>query len=232
MEATGKVMIMVMLSSLVVSAFAGELACAGDNNALELYDNSGHTWVAGSTIMITYVYDGSNEITMPVGKQVMHYSLIDAEGKKVFEWKQKPEQWWYDHKVGNIVYGIHTRDHFDCKIPVMWGREGGEWRIEARLRDEAGDILVDASINYNFDVEKGSFFDNFRAPIYIYGEQKIAGIKIGHVAWELPAPILITSPAWFLLTAFGFIFVAKRMAKSGWQQLEASKLYLKKEMKK
>jgi|GEM_PF-6855838 len=216
----------VSLLSMLIVPFASILADASDE--IEIHSSSVGAYTAGSTIIINYVYDGDDEVSMPVGKQVIYYRLLNAEGKTVFIWRQEPEQYWYDHKVGGFVYGIHTRDHFECTLPVMWGQDEGTWKIEITLHDESGDELYDAARYTPFHVSKGSFMDNFKAPIYLYGAKGIFGLQIGEVRWELPAPCWLTSPVWIMLAIFLFIFIVKHLFRSAYEQFEASVEYIKK----
>jgi len=216
---------MLLLSMLVIPLASG-LASASDK--IEIHSSSDSPYTAGSTIIIPYVYDGNDEISMPVGKQILYYRLINPEGKTVFIWRKEPDAYWYDHKIGNLVYGIHTRDHFDCTLPVMWWEDEGEWKIEITLHDESGDELYDAARYAPFHVSKGSFMDNFKAPIYLYKAEFKAGILLGEVRWELPAPCWLTSPVWIMLAIFLFIFIVKHLFRSAYEQFEASVEYIRK----
>lgn len=216
MEGIG-VVAAVALLSMVVLTFAPVSVDADEITTNEYI--SDRTFVAGSHVIVGFIYSsdwGSN-----TGPLKAVWVLKDSNGDTVFEWSHTPDEW-------KITAGSwYAKDTFDIQIPVMWGKEDGIWKIEGYVENGLGGKTE--PVEYTFTVKTGGFFDNMNAPIYIYATQKWWIFTVGEVRWELPSPALITSPAWLLLLAFGLVVLFKKMAKSGWEQIEASKAYLKRQ---
>lgn len=146
---------------------------------------------AGSWVKIYFEGD-----TLEVPKKTI-YRLYDAYGKHVYEWTDKPDR---------IEPGSLWRfyDEFEFQLPNMWFYEPGEWKLKAMAQGDMGITQYEAT--YKLNVSKGSFWDNFFAPIYFFGNVKIFGFEIANVKLKLPCPFFLTSPIIFLIA---FLFLVK-----------------------
>jgi len=154
---------------------------------------SSQVYTAGSTLRIT-VYGNT------LSEHDIAYELKDSEGKMVYRWQHAPD----------IRKGTYNQDTFEITIPNMWGRPTGEWEIEIYFAHSIYDHL-----HIHFQVQKGNFWDNLNAPIYIYKGFRIFNYEVSNIKMQLPSIFMLISPLILFLIIFFTIKYVKFAYKEG-----------------
>ncbi len=170
-----------------------------DPQSYHIHPQSSNVYVAGSTIHMNI-----HGTTMT--ERDIVYRMKDAHGDVVYKWKHKPDvqKEKYSSPIGDYV--IYSQDSFEMKIPTMWGRPEGEWKIDAYFVNQ-----VQNPVTLTFNVQQGSFWDNYIfAPTYIYEGQSILGFEVSNFHVELPPLFHMTAPIFALFGAIIYISYLRR----------------------
>lgn len=144
------------------------------------------------------------DIQIPVGEITAEYKLKDASGKIIQIWEHQP-----DFKTQIGLGRWYAKDRFEIKLPCMWFYRTGSWKIEGRFKGDFGDFNPTVYV-FNFYTKRGSFFDEFFAPIYIYGAWKILIFTLTDINLSLPSIGILLTPIILIILLFIYLKIAKK----------------------
>jgi len=141
---------------------------------IDVYVNG--TYTSGSWMVFEIEQSGFTSI----GDEYAEWRLLDSEGKTVYVWKHEPDE----HTWNKYSGAWWAKDRFEIQLPCLLLKNAGSWTVDAQFKATVSDFNSQV-IHFHINVKKGSLVDNLFAPIYVYNNPEVSGIKLGYIQFTL-----------------------------------------------